>query len=100
MLQSSNTMSQAPVPLPDMANLRVLLLDDSSFDCQRIRRLTTKTDLSIALDEVNSIEALDRAVDETPYDLILIDYGCPSGTGWRRWITSCGPPRTGMRQRS
>lgn len=81
MLQSSNTISQAPVPLPDMANLRVLLLDDSSFDCQRIRRLTTKTDLSIALDEVNSIEALDRAVDETPYDLILIDYRLPVGDG-------------------
>lgn len=81
MLQSSNAFLETPVPVHNVADLRVLLLDDSHFDCQRIRRLTTKTDLSIALDEVNSIKALDRAVEETPYDLILIDYRLPDGDG-------------------
>lgn len=81
MLQSSNSTFTAPLTLPRMDDIRVLLLDDSSFDCQRIRRLTSKTDLCIALDEVNSIEAMDRAVNETPYDLILIDYRLPVGDG-------------------
>ena len=81
MLQSSNATIIPPMPTPGVDDIRVLLLDDSTFDCQRIRRLATKTDLNIAFDDVNSIEALDRAVTETPYDLILIDYRLPVGDG-------------------
>ena len=59
----------------------MLLLDDSNFDRQRIRRMTDKTDLLIQMDEVDSIQALDRAVTATHYDLILIDYRLPEGDG-------------------
>jgi CheY-like chemotaxis protein len=62
-------------------DIRMLLLDDSNFDRQRIRRMTVKTDLLIQMDEVDSIQALDRAVTATHYDLILIDYRLPEGDG-------------------
>ncbi len=62
-------------------DIRMLLLDDSNFDRQRIRRMTDKTDLLIQMDEVDSIQALDRAVTATHYDLILIDYRLPEGDG-------------------
>ena len=57
------------------------MLDDSSFDRARIRRLSRKADLDIELDEVGSIAELDHAVQTTRYDLILIDYRLPQGDG-------------------
>lgn len=81
MIQPTQATHTPPVPIPQSDNIRALLLDDSRFDCQRIRRMADKTDLSIALDEVNSISDMDRAVHETAYDLILIDYRLPVGDG-------------------
>lgn len=81
MLQSSNTTSITPIPLVGAADLQVLLLDDSRFDCQRIRRLAAKADFPVELDDVNSIDAMDRAVQKKAYDLILIDYRLPVGDG-------------------
>lgn len=81
MLHTSSTSSSMPHPLPAPRDIRALLLDDSSFDRARIRRLSQKTKLSIELDEVDSIEQLDRAVAKADYDLILIDYRLPVGDG-------------------
>ncbi|WP_432816712.1 response regulator [Sulfitobacter sp. JB4-11] len=81
MLQFSRNPIPLPFPLLRTRDLRVLLLDDSSFDCQRIRRLSGKTGLRIDLDEVHSIAQMDRAVARTRYDLMLIDYRLPQGDG-------------------
>ncbi|NNE51612.1 MAG: response regulator [Sulfitobacter sp.] len=69
--------SEVPVP----RDIRALLLDDSSFDRARIRRMSDDIQLPILLDEVGSIEELDSAVGEADYDLILIDYRLPIGDG-------------------
>lgn len=66
-------------PHPEM--VRALLLDDSSFDRARIRRLSRKTAMPVELDEVGSIEELNRAVVAEKYDLIMIDYRLPVGDG-------------------
>lgn len=73
----NNDMAGMPSPVPICA----LLLDDSSFDRARIRRLSRKAEMSIQLDEVGSIEELDDAVSNERYDLILIDYRLPVGDG-------------------
>jgi DNA-binding NtrC family response regulator len=59
----------------------VLLLDDSSFDRTRIRRLSRKTDLMMDLTEVASIAALKEAIACEVFDLVLIDYRLPQGDG-------------------
>lgn len=64
-------------PLP----VRALLLDDSSFDRARIKRLSRRAEMAVELDEVGSIEEMDRAVKNTRYDLIMIDYRLPVGDG-------------------
>lgn len=66
---------------PPPASVRALLLDDSSFDRARIRRLSSKTGLQIELDEVGSIAEMDAAVKGSKYDLIMIDYRLPQGDG-------------------
>jgi CheY-like chemotaxis protein len=62
-------------------DIRALLLDDSTFDRARIRRLSGGTKLPIHLDEVGTIEELDCAVHEEDYDVILVDYRLPIGDG-------------------
>lgn len=81
MLSTAETMPSFPSVPPMPRELRALLLDDSNFDRARIRRLSDKTDLSVRLDEVESIEAMDAAVAKENYDLILIDYRLPIGDG-------------------
>lgn len=67
------------LPLPK--SIKALLLDDSNFDRARIRRLSSRTDLPIELDEVGSIEEMNNAVKASAYDLIMIDYRLPVGDG-------------------
>lgn len=81
MLQSGSTEVSVPAQVSMPRDIRALLLDDSNFDRARIRRLSQKTGLSIHLDEVDSIDAMDRAVAQANYDLILIDYRLPVGDG-------------------
>lgn len=81
MLHTSIAENSYPVTPPIVKDIRTLLLDDSNFDRARIRRLSAQTELPIHIDEVNSIAELDNAVDETSYDLILIDYRLPVGDG-------------------
>ncbi|MEM6939514.1 MAG: response regulator [Pseudomonadota bacterium] len=61
--------------------LRCLLLDDSTFDRARIRRLSQSLDIVVKLDEVESISELDQAVRCTYYDIVLIDFRLPIGDG-------------------
>lgn len=66
---------------PHIRPLRVLLLDDNSFDRARIKRLSRKAEMAVELDEVVSIQEMDRAVQSARYDVILIDYRLPVGDG-------------------
>lgn len=61
--------------------IRALLLDDSSFDRARIRRMSQRTNLLLQIDEVGSIAELEEAVRSNAYDLIMIDYRLPQGDG-------------------
>ena len=73
-----NTGFTAP---PPPSAVKALLLDDSSFDRARIKRLSRKAQMPVQLDEVGSIEEMDRAVQQEQYDLIMIDYRLPVGDG-------------------
>lgn len=61
--------------------IKTLLLDDSSFDRARIRRMSTRTQLMVDLTEVSNIAELQEAVTQKGFDLILIDYRLPQGDG-------------------
>lgn len=81
MLRAAPNPSSITSPMPMPREIRALLLDDNNFDRARIKRLSTKTNLSIQMDEVDSIAQLDEAVAKENYDLILIDYRLPVGDG-------------------
>lgn len=61
--------------------INALILDDSKFDRQRIRRMTRDSGLPIYLDEVTSIEGLRTLLDADEFDVILLDYRLNSGDG-------------------
>lgn len=61
--------------------IQALLLDDSAFDRKRIRRLGNALDIEIEFEDVPSIAAMSRSLDQHSYDLVLIDYQLPEGDG-------------------
>ena len=61
--------------------IKALLLDDSTFDRARIRRMSQKTRLMLDLREVCDIAEMKETVDHEAFDLILIDYRLPQGDG-------------------
>lgn len=61
--------------------IKALLLDDSTFDRARIRRISAKMNMAIHLDEVSSIVEMEQKLQEENYDLILLDYYLPTGDG-------------------
>jgi len=61
--------------------INALLLDDSTFDRARIRRMSKQTEMLLDLTEVATIDALKDAVAMRAFDLILIDYRLPQGDG-------------------
>lgn len=81
MFQAQPMSQQTFVDMAGPNAIRTLLLDDSNFDRARIRRLSRQTDLTIEMDEVDSIEKMENAVRSNRYDLILIDYRLPVGDG-------------------
>jgi len=81
MLNANHTQTSFPGSMPLPREVRCLLLDDSNFDRARIRRLSKQTNMSIHIDEVDSIAQMDKAVEAENYDLIMIDYRLPVGDG-------------------
>lgn len=61
--------------------IKTLLLDDSTFDRARIRRMSQNTRLMLDLREVCDMAELKQAVAQERFDLILIDYRLPQGDG-------------------
>lgn len=65
----------------DRGTFEVLVLDDSSFDQNRIKRACGKTGLPVTTRLTSDMEEFERALDEKAYDVILIDYMLPKGNG-------------------
>lgn len=70
--------SQA-VPPPSL--LQVLILDDERFDRHRLARLCSGLDMPCEVANAVTLSAFEDLIDQHRFDLILIDYGLPDGTG-------------------
>lgn len=70
-----------PIPLPMPKKIKVLLMDDSEFDRQRIRRLSLQSELPIELEEVDGLQGFEKALAKNQFDVLLLDYRLPVGSG-------------------
>lgn len=77
-LETDRTVSY---PLLGEPLINALILDDSTFDRRRIRRISGDTGLPILLDEVATITALRWSLDHDRFDVIFIDYRLSEGDG-------------------
>ncbi|WP_157815009.1 response regulator [Sagittula sp. P11] len=59
----------------------VLVLDDSTFDLNRIKRACGKTGLPVNTRLTTGMDEFEKALDERSYDVIFIDYLLPKGNG-------------------
>ena len=74
-------MSQKPLQhLPKDA--RVLILDDQRFDRHRLARLCSGLDMKCAITNAKTLADFAVVIDTTEFELILLDYGLPDGTGF------------------
>jgi len=60
--------------------LRILLLEDAEDDEALLRRAITKGGITPIIHRVDSREALERALDEADYDVVVSDYSMPNLT--------------------
>jgi len=51
-----------------------LLIDDNEFDRKRIKRLNSKLDRPLILEDVPDINAMNNCLNENSFDLIMVDY--------------------------
>jgi CheY-like chemotaxis protein len=58
-----------------------LLIDDSKYDRQRLRRIAEQTRLDIAFTEASDLDAAVSALRAGTFDLILLDQSLPDGDG-------------------
>ena len=57
--------------------LRVLIVEDSEFDAQMITSLVRKSGYEVVSERVESGDAMDRAIHEKRWDIVLSDYNLP-----------------------
>src|SRR5881394_3413898 len=57
--------------------LRVLIVEDSEFDAQMITSLVRKSGYEVVAERVESSDAMDRALHDKRWDIILSDYNLP-----------------------
>ncbi|MFK7754440.1 MAG: response regulator [Sedimentitalea sp.] len=79
MYLETNTIEFSPQG-PD--KVKALILDDSTFDRKYIRRLCRTSGLQINLHEADGLEALSQMVDQSTFDVILLDHNLPEGDGF------------------
>lgn len=60
---------------------RVLIVDDSDFDCQNIERQCRRTNLQLSIDTAKDVETMQASLDTKTYDVIFVDYNLASETG-------------------
>lgn len=58
--------------------LRVLIVEDSEFDAQMIIGHVRKGGYEVVSERVETAEAMERALHEKPWDIILSDYNLPT----------------------
>lgn len=63
------------------SGFEVLILDDSRFDQNRIRRSCAQTGLPVRCFAAADIPEFEAALDERAYDVVFIDYLLPHGNG-------------------
>jgi len=65
--------------LPDM--IAVLVLDDLRFDRHKLDRLCAKLPIKCEVAQSECLSTFNRQLDNGAFDLILVDYDLPVGTG-------------------
>ena len=71
----TTAVSTATIPEQQTGQLmRILVLDDSEIDRQRLIRLCRKAGLAFQPTEAASLAEMRKALDETEFDLVFIDY--------------------------
>ena len=63
------------------SRIAVLILDDERFDRHRMARLCSGLDQTCEITNATSLADFRATLDTTAYDLILIDYRLPDGSG-------------------
>ncbi len=61
--------------------MRILVIDDNELDRQRLIRLCGQTGLSFDATQVERLDQIGPALDETRFDIIFIDYYLAGDTG-------------------
>ena len=59
----------------------VLILDDSAFDRARLRRAIQVARIRCCIQEVESLNAAEAVLHSDEFDLAILDYDLPVGTG-------------------
>jgi DNA-binding NarL/FixJ family response regulator len=67
---------------PPEKEIRVLILDDQRFDRHRLARLCSGLDIKCALTNANTLADFAAIIDVAQFELVLLDYGLPDGTGF------------------
>ncbi|MEM8792422.1 MAG: response regulator [Pseudomonadota bacterium] len=62
-------------------DLSILVLDDDDFDRERLRRMSQRAGFHALIRETASLPEFKRALDERRYDIAIIDYRLPEGSG-------------------
>ena len=68
-----------PPQLPETA--QVLILDDQRFDRHRLARLCSGLDMECTITNANSLSDFADVIEKAAFDLVLVDYSLPDGTG-------------------
>ena len=79
MLEVAET--RTPILANPHKSLKALLLDDDAFDRTRIRRFTEKAGLNFEVEEVCSINEMANMLDQSRFDVIVVDYELGEGDG-------------------
>lgn len=73
-----------PLPLPGTeltGTIRILVVDDDDRDREHIQQLCRDTDLDVHIVEADGIASFSKALNQTVFDLLLIDYRLADGDG-------------------
>ncbi len=60
---------------------RALIIDDTAFYRSLLRRELQRTFIGVDVDEIASVDQLHDQLNQTAYQLILVDFLLPDGTG-------------------
>ena len=60
---------------------KILVLDDSVFDRARLRRAIKVARIRCSIQEVESLDAAEAVLHTNKFDLAILDYDLPDGTG-------------------